>query len=728
MPRPKRKSRGYTLELQAGEIVPRGRSIVLTADSAIDPEAWRGVAVAGHRVAARASKSGRRAVIDTSNLPVGAHTLHVSELWSQRSRARLPGLVMPFILVDSRAPLRTELAVQHAVRLRFGALDVTRKPMVGACEAGWIDVFKAEHRRSGKPVELAFDARGRPFDVEAARAALARRRRKTYGKLHPTLHAHLQRVGHGTRGVDVAVWMAMPDAPLPVKPEKGPRTRQPAEARRQRRQWGEAATRLAEEATRLGATVQRLDAAAPVVFARVPTRVIPALARLQHVGAIFLHRRGGIDDLGTSIAIANSDDAHALGFDGSGVDVAVYERGPDDTTNLDIDDRFDSSPSTSQHSRHTHGIIKNVEANRPHGHAPDCNLYSANSYDLDALRWAVEDIGCTVISQSFHRDDEQTDADLSFDDVYKDHLALHWPYPTICEAAGNGAATEYVNHKGFNRLTVGNHNDSAGAMASDSVFRNPASTHGDRELPEISANGTGVTAVGLTLGGTSMAAPAVAGAVACIQEANSTLRAWPEGCRAIMLASAWRNPAGSTWRADLVAGVDGTDGAGALDTRAALDIARARKGRNNAAAARGFDVGTIRSADVGAGDFMTYVYRIAVPRLLRSPRVKVALAWDSKITMFNLLGFSLPIASTLTVDLDLHIRDASGATVATSTSWDNSYEIAEFDARPGATYEIRIRRWSGTDDVWYGVAWQVRGISFLVDLAQVVGSVRFGTR
>ena len=135
-----------------------------------------------------------------------------------------------------------------------------------------------------------------------------------------------------------------------------------------------------------------------------------------------------------------------------------------------------------------------------------------------------------MISQSFHREDEQTSSGLSLDDIYKDHLALRWPYPTICEAAGNGADSEFVNHKGFNRLTVGNHNDSASAMASDTVFLNPASTHGDRELPEIAANGTSVTAVGLTFGGISMAAPAVAGGVACIQEASAVLRSWRAAC------------------------------------------------------------------------------------------------------------------------------------------------------------------------------------------------------
>jgi len=40
----------------------------------------------------------------------------------------------------------------------------------------------------------------------------------------------------------------------------------------------------------------------------------------------------------------------------------------------------------------------------------------------------------------------------------------------------------------------------------------------------------------------------------------------------------------------------------------------------------------------------------------------------------------------------------------------------DFSATAGETYDIVIRRWSGTDSVWYGVAWTVNGIS----LADVV--------
>ena len=102
--------------------------------------------------------------------------------------------------------------------------------------------------------------------------------------------------------------------------------------------------------------------------------------------------------------------------------------------------------------------------------------------------------------------------------------------------------------------------------------------------------------------------------------------------------------------------------------------------------------------------------------------VKVALAWDSDVVEFKFFGLSLPISSVLAVDLDLKVYDSAGTLVGYSGSWDNSYEIAEFRANAGETYIIKIRRWSGTDDVWYGVAWNVRTVPLIDfgDLAKLV--------
>ena len=109
-----------------------------------------------------------------------------------------------------------------------------------------------------------------------------------------------------------------------------------------------------------------------------------ALEKHDDVAALFLHDRGGETDLTDSMKIAQSDTVQSsLGLTGKGINVAVYENGPDDDSQLSITAQFSSSPTTEQHARHTHGIIKNIEPNKPHGHAAGCNLHSANSMDLD---------------------------------------------------------------------------------------------------------------------------------------------------------------------------------------------------------------------------------------------------------------------------------------------------------------------------------------------------------
>jgi hypothetical protein len=701
-----------------GEVVLRGTPITLTTRTLLAEDAHRSVSVLGHRANASLADDGKAVVIDTSTLPAGRHVLSAEEL-PLRKGTQLPSHQVDFVIVDSPAKIPDGVALQHATRLRFDELDAHPLPMDSIPEGSFVDVFKAEERGTWTPIQLAFDERGRRVDIDKLLAQLAKRRLEVFGRVHPRLHDTMQQ----TDVVPVAVWFASDERERVEKSTKRATARPPQADVDAVDRWRARAESMRSTVQDLGLEVQSVDEHAPVMYGVMRSDAVRRLADHDAVAAIFLRSDEGIVDLNDSIAIANSDDAHSIGFDGTGVNVAVYEAGPDDTSNLVITDRYTSSPSTSDHSRHTHGIIKNVEPNKPHGHAPDCNLHSANSYDLAAIRWAAQDRGCTVISQSFHREEEQTSSGLSYDDVYKDWLALHWPYPTICEAAGNGEDDEYVNHKGYNRITVANHNDTASGMSATTCFRNPSSAHGDRELPEIAANGTGVSAVGLTKSGTSMAAPAVAGAVACMQEANRTLKSWPEGCRAILMAAAWRSPDGSTWRSDLIAGRDGVDGAGALDTKAAVDIANSRSSRDGAPKRRGWDIGTSRSSDNDAGGFSTYSYKIAVPRTTFRPQVKVALAWDSHVSSFDLFGINIPLSSSLTVDLDLHVRDSNGNQVAVSNSYDNSYEIAEFAASPGQTYDVKIRRWSGTDDVWYGVAWTVTGLDILVDRGLLAGTI-----
>ena len=710
------RQRSIEISIEPNEVVVGDPRLEIQARSPLDPETARGaIALVSAHGQVSLSRNGQVARFDPENgLPPGPQTLLVEELVSARGRRLSDRIEVPFFVSDSRAKVPARLRVESIVRLRVEKLGTVRLSAAKRPAGKFIEIMKAVDRKTGSPVELGFDQDGKRINPSTIFAQIEKNRRATFGKLHPSLKEAVTGAGAGER-FPVAVWFRVgQEEPLSEKRAKGETAKPPRSEVAHAKRIKETGARIAELVRKHGAAAEpRLDPDAPVVFAELTADEIRRLQQRREVAAIFLHEVKGEVDLSSSMAIAQSDTVHSsLSITGSGVNVAVYEDGPDVTTNLSITARFLTNPSTDDHARHTHGIIKNIEANKPRGHARGCNLHSANSMDLAAINWAARTRGCTVISQSFHRPDEQTDSGLSFDDMYKDWLALHWPYPTICEAAGNGTSTEFVNHKGFNRLTVANHNDAASALAGDSVFRNPASPHSDRELPEIGANGMSVKCVGLDKSGTSMAAPATAGAAALLQQTNATLKSWPEGCRAILLAGASKNVTGNTWWADRSAAVDAGDGTGAVDALESVRIAQNRRSRGAAATRRGWDVGTLRSSDIGRNGETTFSYQVTVPRFFLWPKVKVALAWDSLATLLD-FGFVQIASDALELDLDLKIYDSNGSLVGYSGSWDNSYEIAEFSAQRGQTYTIKIRRWSGTADVWYGIAWTVQGTPFI---------------
>jgi Subtilase family len=714
-----------SVSIQPHEILLTTSRFIVEATLPLDPDASRdALSVKGERGTVRLDRGGRRLIWKPRRpLPAGRYVLKIGELISTRGRRLTSGRQVPFAVVETRARVPGAV-VRSFARLAIEDLVVRRLHSYEKAKGKYLEMVKATVRGKRSPVALAFDARGRRVNAEKILQEVQVKRVRRFGKLHEHLYRRLREAGPRVR-LPVAMWVVTaerPRYPTQARPRRGLTAKPPAEIRARLRKFATTAESLIERLRQMGTRDVRLDRAAPVVNGWLTPSEIRSIQRRPDVAAIFLRDPRGFDDLQNSIAVASSNVVHAAGVQGADVRVAVWERHPATTGDLLIADQFDSSPDTSDHSTLTHAIIANTQARAPHGHAPSCLLHSANSYDLDALEWAVLDEGCTVISQSFHRTEEQTDGGLSYDDIYKDWLALHWPWPTIVQAAGNGADDEFVNHKGYNSLGVANHDDTAAGLATDSVFRNPDAPHADRELPEISANGTTVTAAGETDSGTSFAAPAVAGVAALLQSTNSGLRVWPEGNRAILLAGATRNVEDQTWWEDVSDGEDAADGTGALNALESHRIARQRASRDNRPSRRGWDVGRLSSSDFDGNGLSKFSYRVQVPDLgflLGPRRVKVALAWTSDVTTLDEIFPwwplpQIPVTSALSVDLDLLIEDAQGTLVGYSGSWDNSYEIAEFTGVRGSTYGIRIRRWSGSRSTWYGIAWTVTG-GLLVD-------------
>ena len=720
-----------TATVIADEAIAPGTAIELTFSTEVDAQSAQGSIRIQHHCnqvakSVTLGKRGRVATISLDDTAIGACTLTVSELLTTKGEKLVDYYRLPFSVIPTTGKIPPELRVEHSVRLFVDDLNVVRLAPGQTTRGGHVDVIKAVDRTSGAPIELAFDDRGQRVDIDGRLAELAKRRAAKFGRLHETLFQKLEKAKDNER-IPIVVWprIELSAAPYPKPADR--RSDEPPEGEKKvtatLRKASDSVRTILQRAQVELAKNDVPDDAVPSVRATATPSQIRTLATNKAIGVIFFDDVTAINDLGDSIAVARSDQAHLAGFDGTGIRVAVWEDGPSVLTNLTFAGRFTTTPSASNHARLTSAVVKNTEASKPHGHAPDCDLYSANTTGTDALRWAIRDQHCTVVSQSFHRSTEPGGSGLQSDDLLKDMLALRWPYPTIVQAAGNfwlGDADgimppedEFVNHKGFNSIAVGNHDDTAGSMSSDSVFRNPTTTHGDRELPEIAANGTGVSANGQTMSGTSFSAPATAGVTALLQDVDSVLCSWPEGCRAILMASAGRNVRGNTWWQDVIGGVDGRDGAGAVDAQSGVQIAQQRRSRNATGTRRGWDVGTLSSGDFGGDRLATFRYKVAVPGSIFFPRVRVALAWDSAVTTSG----DNATASTLTVDHDLLVRDSHGVQVASAASWDNSYEVVDFAATAGETYDIIIRRWSGTDSVWYGVAWNVTGWS----LADILG-------
>ena len=714
-----------TASVTADEVIAPGTPIELTFSAEVDPQSAQGSIRVQRRceqiaTTVTVAKRGRTATIRLDDSFVGACSLSVTELLTTKGEKLVDTYRLPFSVIPAASKVPAELRIEHSVRLFIDELNVVRLGPAETRRTGHVDVVKAVDRTKGTPVELAFDDKGQRVDIDAQLADLAKRRAAKFGRIHETLFQKMEKAKDGDR-VPIVVWprIELSAAPYPKPADR--RSDEPPEGEKKvtatLRKAADGVRTILQRAQIDLAKEDKPDDAVPAVRATATVAQIRRLAENKAVGVILFDDVTAINDLGDSIAVARSDRAHLAGFDGTGIRVAVWEDGPSVTTNLTFAGRFTTTPSASDHARLTSDIVKNTESNKPHGHAPDCDLFSANASGTDALRWAVRDQHCTVVSQSFHRSTEPGGSGLQADDLLKDMLALRWPYPTIVQAAGNfwlgdsdgisPPEDEFVNHKGFNSLAIGNHDDTAGSMSSDSVFRNPSTSHGDRELPELAANGTGVSANGQNKSGTSFSAPATAGVTALLQDVDSVLCSWPEGCRAILMASAGRNVRGNTWWQDVIGGTDARDGAGAVDAQSGVQIAQQRRSRNASATRRGWDVGTLASADFGSDRLATFRYKVAVPSQIFFPRVRVALAWDSAVTTSG----DNATASTLTVDFDVLVRNSSGVQVASAASWDNSYEVVDFAATSGETYDIVIRRWSGTDSVWYGVAWTVTGWS-----------------
>src|SRR5438034_349082 len=201
---------GVTFNIAAGEVLQPQSTIELSASRPIEPRSAQGAIQlirggAPLRSEVELRSRGRSAVVRTEPLEPGAYVLTVSELLDEKG-ARLAGrLEIPFSVVPITGKLPRDHRLEHAVRLQIGEFGVTRLDPGERPDAGWIDMVKAVHRKTGDAEEMAFDERGERVDASKLLADVGRRRARRYGRIQETLWERLERADDGER-IDVVVW------------------------------------------------------------------------------------------------------------------------------------------------------------------------------------------------------------------------------------------------------------------------------------------------------------------------------------------------------------------------------------------------------------------------------------------------------------------------------------------------------------------------------------------
>jgi hypothetical protein len=162
--------------------------------------------------------------------------------------------------------------------------------------------------------------------------------------------------------------------------------------------------------------------------------------------------------------------------------------------------------------------------------------------------------------------------------------------------------------------------------------------------------------------GTSFASPHVAGAAALLITRNAGVEYWPELTRALLMAAAMDNIEGAARLSDV-------DGAGGV-----------RVNRADEALTNGqFDTRVVMP---GTSAVFT-VASFSVP--LDTARLKAAIAWNSDPSLGSLIFGELMIAN----DFDLVLKKDS-TVVASSVSWDNSYEVVDVSFPASGNYTLEV--------------------------------------
>ena len=345
-----------------------------------------------------------------------------------------------------------------------------------------------------------------------------------------------------------------------------------------------------------------------------------------------------------------------------------------------VNDNTNVCATASTHSTGVAGIMVSSHPDR-FGVAPGARLWAGGSCagwtsELQTALNSAVAWGAMAINNSWGNNAQPPTPGAS--EIFMDNIVRNNGRTVVIAAGNDGTtATPTVGSpaRAYNSISVANFDDGNTVTWSDDIMRasssygDPTSTHGDRELPEVTGPGTNINSTttsspwtGGIGSGTSYAAPVINGMAGLMMQREPGLRAWPEAIKAIIMATAVHNIEGAARLSD-------KDGVGAVYAPFADHVLRGIRG----------DLGGVSYNCTNPDPLDLSMV------LVSGKRTRVVIAWDQNTAYAN-------YASQPSADIDLRVLRPNGTTVASSTSWDNTYEIVDFYADVTGTHTLRIDR------------------------------------